>query len=209
MESQQSLFARLVRLHPDVALFEYLLDGERYTIGRLPGVFDIVVSRRTVSRIHARLERTGSHYTLVNVGRNQTFINQLPIDGVHVLNDRDAIGLASPEPLLRYVDSDPTLITAGHLHFDETTMRFRWDEQVVELTPAQLRLMHFLYQQRGQVCSREACAQAIWGNELLPGMESDNLDKVIFGVRVRFREIGAEVNPIQVRRGLGFTLSVE
>ncbi len=206
MAFEQLSLARLVRLHQDVALPEYQLDGASYTIGRLPGVCDIVVNRRIVSRIHARLERTGSHYVLIDVGRNQTYVNQFPVQGAQVLADRDTIGLASPEPILRYVDSDPTVITAGRLHYDEAQMRFRWDEQTIEVTPTQFRLLSHLYQHCGDVCSRESCARAIWGDEYLPGMEVDNLDKVVLGLRARFRQVDAEANPIQVQRGIGFAL---
>lgn len=43
-------------------------------------------------------------------------------------------------------------------------------------------------------------------DEYLPGMDVDNLDKVISGLRARFRQVDAEANPIQVYGGIGFAL---
>lgn len=130
-------FARLIRLHEDVDQSEYRLERDRYTIGRLVGVCEVLVNRRTVSRIHARLERSGSHYVLHDLSRNQTFVNYTAISNSHTLTDRDLIGLASPEPLLRFVDNDPTVLIANKLRLDENSMRFTWDHQPLDLTPSQ------------------------------------------------------------------------
>lgn len=205
----QLLQTRLVRLHEDVDQPEYLLTADRYTIGRLVGVCEILVHRRTISRIHARLERNGSHFVLHDLSRNQTYVNHTPIEGVHILHDRDLIGLASPEPLLRFVDSDPTILTGGKLRLDESSMRFTWNQQPLDLTPSQWRLLNHLYQHRGEVCTREQCALAVWGVEFLPGMDADNLDKVLSGLRARLREVDAQADPITVRRGLGYTLEAD
>lgn len=206
--TSEALFAqaRLIRLHEDVVQPEYLLTADHYTIGRLVGVCEILVQRRTVSRIHARLERNGSHFVLHDLSRNQTYVNHAPIEGAHILHDRDLIGLASPEPLLRFVDSDPTLLTGGKLRLDESSMRFTWNQQPLDLTPSQWRLLHYLYQHRGEVCTREQCAQVVWGAEFLPGMDADNLDKVLSGLRARLREVDPLADPIAVRRGIGYTL---
>jgi DNA-binding response OmpR family regulator len=208
MNEAQFVQARLIRLHEDVAQPEYLLTADRYTIGRLTGVCEILVHRRTVSRIHARLERNGSHFVLHDLSRNQTYVNHAPVNGAHTLHERDLIGLASPEPLLRFVDSDPTLLTGGKLRLDESSMHFTWNQQPLDLTPSQWRLLNYLYQHRGEVCRREQCAQAIWGTEFLPGMDADNLDKVLSGLRARLREVDPLADPIAVRRGLGYTLTV-
>jgi len=200
---------KLVCLHEDVEMAEYLLTADRYTIGRLVGVCEILVHRRTVSRVHARLERTGSHFVLHDLSRNQTYVNHTPIEGAHILHDRDLIGLASPEPLLRFVDSDPTILTSGKLRLDESSMRFTWNQQPLDLTPSQWRLLNNLYQHRGEVCTREQCALAIWGAEFLPGMDADNLDKVLSGLRARLREVDSLADPITVRRGLGYTLAAD
>lgn len=205
----QLIQARLVRLHEDVDQPEYLLTADRYTIGRLVGVCEILVHRRTISRIHARLERTGSHFVLHDLSRNQTYVNHAPIDGAQPLHDRDLIGLASREPLLRFVDSDPTLLTGGKLRLDESSMRFTWKQQPLDLTPSQWRLLNYLHQHRGEVCTREQCAQAIWGADFLPGMDADNLDKVLSGLRARLREVDSLADPITVRRGLGYTLAAD
>ena len=51
-------------------------------------------------------------------------------------------------------------------------MRFSLDQQPIELTAAQFRLLTHLYQNAGNLCTRESCAAAIWGRDYDPGMDA-------------------------------------
>lgn len=201
------IFARLLAAHPDVEQSEYLLDTGLYSIGRLQGVCAIVINRTAVSRIHAQIEQRGSLFFLRDLSRNGTFVNGKRIEGEYTLSNEDKVGLANPEPLLIFVDSDPTVVQMDALRYDEATMKFYLHEQPLDLTLSLFRLLRYLYQRRGEVCAREECARATWQEDYLPEYEADNLDKAVFALRQRLRKIDPGVDYIQSRRGIGFLLA--
>jgi len=207
-EDAEIAYARLVGLYDDVDPAELILSGAEHSIGRAVGC-DIVVRRSTVSRIHARVVRDGPRYLLVDAGSaNGTFVNGQPLGGPHLLSNRDTIGLGAAGDVLRFLDPDPTVVPSSRLRFDERTQTFLLGAQPLSLPPSQHRLLLHLYRHLGQLCSREACAEAIWGRDYDPGLDADALDKAISGVRAALRRAdpsGAEL--IQTRRGLGFMLA--
>lgn len=202
-------FGQVIALHEDVQPADYVLNGSVCTIGRAPECHIVIVRRQVVSRTHARIERVGSRYVLHDAGSvNGTFVNEQPITGPHMLKDRDLIGFGAAAPLLRFLDPDPTARVSGRLRYDEAAMVFRLDEQKIELTPTQLRLMLYLYRHAGTVCPRESCAQAIWGRDYDPGMDADALDRTINTLRARLRDVDPTADLIQTRRGIGYLLAL-
>ena len=198
--------ARLIALHQNVQPLEYLLESDECTIGRSPDC-DIVVVRSTVSRLHARIERRGSHYVLHNLSRNQTFVNETPLNASHILRDRDAIGLALPEPLLFFQDNDPTAEPCrSRLQYDEKKMAFLLRDQWLRLAPLEFRLLWYLYQNLGRVCTYENCAQAAWGDDYTPDLLIDNLGKIVYRLRQELDKADPGCDLIETRRGLGYLL---
>src|SRR4051812_13254863 len=160
---------RLLATAADVQPAEFALEGDTCALGR-SALCEIVVPRETVSRLHARVVRDGPRFLLHDAGSaNGTFVNGERLTGAHLLADRDRIGLGSPIPLLAYADPDPTVVADSRLRYDERAMRFLLDDQPVELTPNELRLLRFLHQHAGVLCTREQCAAAIWGPDYAPG----------------------------------------
>jgi DNA-binding response OmpR family regulator len=206
VERVTATFGRLVALHSDVQTSEYGLDATICQIGRLADVCNLVVNRGTVSRIHAQIERRGSHFVLTNLSRNGTFVNGVRIEDETILANGDKIGLAGPEPLLLFADSDPTLAPAQPLRYDESLMLFFLQNQPLDLTPSQFRLLHHLYLCRGQICTRESCARAVWQEGYLPELETENLDKLLYSLRSRLRRIDPDAELIKIRRGAGYLL---
>ncbi|MCB0104972.1 MAG: FHA domain-containing protein, partial [Caldilineaceae bacterium] len=198
--------AHLLALHADVQPAQSVLEADVYTLGRSP-LCQIVVQRATVSRLHAKIEREGLRYLLVDAGSaNGTFVNSQRLHAPHLLSDRDLIGLGAATALLHFVDPDPTVIPALRLHYDERKMLFSLDNQPLDLTPAQFRLLHHLYQFAGEVCTRESCAEAIWGRDYDPGMDADALDRAFSSLRSQLRRVEPEADLIETRRGLGYVL---
>jgi DNA-binding response OmpR family regulator len=168
----------------------------------------VLVKRPVVSRLHAKIERDGPRYVLHDAGSaNGTYVNTRRIYEPHLLNDRDMIGFGGPTALLRFRDPDPTLIPAFRLTFDQPTMTFYLNKKPVELTSAQFRLLHYLYQHAGELCTRESCAQAIWGRDYDPGLDADALDRAMSNLRGQFRQLDPESELIETRRGLGYVLN--
>lgn len=198
--------ARLIALHDDVQPAESILEADVYTLGRSP-LCQIVVQRSIVSRLHAKIEREGPRYQLVDAGSaNGTFLNGKRLTAPHLLSDRDLIGLGAATAVLRFVDPDPTVIPVTRLRYDERAMQFTLGNTPVDLTPAQFRLLHHLYQFAGEVCTRESCAAALWGHDYDPGLDADALDRAFSSLRGQLRRIDPDADLIETRRGLGYVL---
>jgi DNA-binding response OmpR family regulator len=201
--------ARLVALSEysgEIQPDNHLLEADICTIGRSP-ICQIVVSRTLVSRLHARIERAGPRYLLQDAGSaNGTFVNGRRISEPYLLTDQDAIGLGAIAGLLRFLDADPTFVPAGRLHYDERAILFYFGRQPLELPPTQFRLLHHLYQHQGDVCTRESCAQAIWGRDYDPGLDADALDRIVTNLRSQLRQLDPTTDFIKTRRSVGYEL---
>lgn len=204
--------ARLLALDPElVATRSYALTGDVCSLGRAPGC-NLVVPHPLVSRLHARIERNGMHFLLVDAGSiNGTFINRRCLSAPHLLRHDDEIGLGSARPILRFDDPEATEVAARRLRYDDRQMRFLLGDRVVDLTPMQVRLLRFLYEHAGKVCSRDSCARAIRGDSYRPGDEAAPLDQQLAEVRRRLRAADPQAagDLIVNRRGLGYVLNLE
>ena len=202
-----TLFARILALDPEIQPQEQLLEADICTIGRVP-TCQITVPRNIVSRLHARIERDGLRYVLHDAGSaNGTFVNRVRINHPHLLKDHDSIGLGAAAPALRFVDPDPTFVPAGRLRYDEQAIRFFLDQQPLDLTAAQFRLLSHLYQNAGNLCTRERCAMAIWGRDYDPGMDAAALDRAVANLRRLLRQLDPTSDVLETRRGLGYVLN--
>lgn len=199
----------LLAMHEDVTPSEYYLDDVVCTIGRAPGC-RILIQGAQISRLHARIEPVeGARYVLSDAGSvNGTYVNGRRVTGSHILRHDDIIGLGAPTPLLRFLDADATVYSSGTLTYDERTMVFRLQTTPLDLTMTQFRLLSHLYRNVGSVCSRESCAQALWGRDYEPGLDAGALDQAFNSLRRVLRDADPEHGGdlIQTRRGLGYEL---
>lgn len=207
--------AKLLAINVDIVQPpEYFLKVEACTLGRAIDC-QIVVKRKIVSRYHARIERQGEGYILFDLqSANGTYVNEKRISDPHLLKNDDIIGLGGPEALLRFSDPDPTeQVSRSLLRHDKHHMIFYLGPEPLELTPSLFRLLLHLYDNAGQVCLRESCAEAIWGPDYDPGLAADAFDKVISKLRGKLQDglirIGhtATTPPfIKTYRGQGYKL---
>lgn len=206
----------LIGLMPGVHPREYAVTGESCALGRGAGC-DLMVEGGLISRLHATISRQGPRYQLADAGsRNGTFVNGSWISGPHLLDNDDLIGLGSPDAQIRFVDPDPTDIAAvieehlaqpsERLRYDAQAMNFALDGKILELTLMQTRLLLHLYHNAGAVCSRESCAEAIWGRDYDPGMDAGALDQALNSLRRALARVTPGSSLIQTRRGLGYVL---
>ena len=79
------------------------LEGHSMTVGRHGGNDLALEWDQKVSRVHARLERLGGHWTVVDDGlsRNGTFLNGTRVVGCRRLNDRDVLRFGRTDVLFR------------------------------------------------------------------------------------------------------------
>lgn len=206
-------YAVLFKVHPAVQPAEFTLDGEVCTIGRWPGCDIVLAGQRIVSRMHATIERAGPRYLLRDANSaNGTFVNERQISEPHLLQDEDVIGLGAPQAMLRFSDPDPTDIRASRLAYNSHKLKFTLNQQELNLTPIELKLLHFLYQHRGDVCTRERCFTVVWERKYEPRLTADAeaLDRLVHQIRHKIREIDfSAADIIKTHRGQGYELAVE
>ena len=183
------------------------LDSDICTLGR-SSVCDVVVDLETVSRIHAKIERDVVRYVLYDTNSaNGTFVNGRRLTEPHVLQDQDLIGLSGSEPMMVFEDADPTIqLATGRLRYDPKVMTFFLNFRKLELTPSEFKLLRFLYQYAGQVCTRERCAEAIWELDYEPDPDNDPLNRVVSNLRQKIKKIDADSDLIETHRGVGYIL---
>ncbi len=184
---------------------EHPLTDDVVTIGRAVES-DIVITSRRVSREHARLRREGWRVILEDLGStNGTFLNdervQQPVD----LRDEDRIRVGD----VTFVFRDPA-ITIRETPFPELEVDIgagvvRLDRRRVELSAKAFTLLAYLYEQRGQVCSKDEIALAVW-----PEYEADVYDYQVENLVHRLRQT-LEYDPSNPQllvtvRGLGYKL---
>src|SRR5688572_27487855 len=199
MDAEPGLSAtpRLIALQPDVQPAQFSLTEDGCTLGRA-STCDIVVPRSLVSRLHARIEWVDGRFQLRDLGSvNGTYLHGRLLHEPHLLAHHDLIGLGDATALLSFADPDATQMSGDRLRYDARQMRFYLAQQPVELTPHQFRLLLHLYQNRGQVCSREQCAEAIWGPDYTPGNDATPLDRLISTTRQALRQIDPTVQVIE------------
>jgi DNA-binding response OmpR family regulator len=197
----------LIALQPAVSPPESVVGDDGLTLGRGTACH-IVVPSPVVSRLHAQIERAGARFQLRDLGSvNGTYVNGNRVHATCLLNNYDLIGLGEASAQLTFVDPDATRANTARLCYDERLMRFTVGTVPVELTPNQFRLLRYLFQNRGQVCAREQCAEAVWGPSFAPGMDATTLDRLVSTLRATLRKAGVESNLVVTRPGLGYQLA--
>jgi DNA-binding response OmpR family regulator len=79
------------------------------------------------------------------------------------------------------------------------------NNESLELTPLEFRLLYYLYQHAGDVCLRQTCAEAVWQRPYDPGPDDEGLDKLVVKLRKKLADINPEAREMIVtRRGLGY-----
>lgn len=191
---------------------EWTLSKDVITIGRDPQN-DIPLPDRQVSRFHARIERHGQQYWIIDCeSKNGTFVNGHLLEKPHILRDGDEIQVAMRFKLY-FVDAEATAPLqfkgprAMGIRMDPGSKRVWVKDKELNppLSAAQYALLHLLYTRAGNVCDRESIIKAVW-----PGASSGVSEQAIDALVRRLRDRIAEADPdhqyIVTVRGHGFML---
>jgi pSer/pThr/pTyr-binding forkhead associated (FHA) protein len=141
---------------------EHLLSGEVATIGRAVES-DIVITSKRVSREHAHVQRQGRRMVLADLGStNGTFLNNERVLASVELRDGDCVSIGDVE--LTFHDPESTYLETPfpEMEVDASAGIVRVDRQVVALSPKEFALLSFLYERRGQLCSKDEIGIAVW-----------------------------------------------
>ncbi|GAB4418625.1 MAG: hypothetical protein Fur0044_14720 [Anaerolineae bacterium] len=199
----------LIALRDDIQPSVYPLETNVCIIGR-GETCQVIVPGKVISRIHATIERNGPHCYLHDANSaNGTYVNGRRIREKYLLKDQDKIGLGPGASLFRFEDPEATTQILLQLRYDTQLMQFTLNNESLELTPLEFRLLYYLYQHAGDVCLRETCAEAVWQRPYDPGPDDEGLDKLIVKLRKKLADINPEAREMIVtRRGLGYLLDL-
>ncbi|MBN1428368.1 MAG: FHA domain-containing protein [Anaerolineae bacterium] len=184
---------------------EHLLSNETTTIGRAAEC-DIVITSKRVSREHARIIRQGRSLLLEDLGStNSTFLNDEHVLAPVELVDGDQIAIG--EVVLTIHDPDATSRDAAlpDLRVDLEAGVVRINRRVVTLSPKEFALLAYLYQRRGQVCSKDEIGQAVWP-EYQSGIYDYQIENLVRRLRTRIEIDPANPQLLFTMRGLGYKL---
>jgi len=103
------------------------------------------------------------------------------------------------------LEAQGEIIDVGHLHLDAATHRVLIDEQTIELSPTEFRLLHFFLTHRERVHTRGQLLDAVWGSDAYVDERT---------VDVHIRRLRKLLTPqhcddyVQTVRGVGYRFSV-
>jgi hypothetical protein len=184
---------------------EHLLSGEAMTIGRAVEN-DIVVTSRRVSREHARVQRQGRRVVLTDLGStNGTFLNDDRLLAPVELRDGDCVSIGDVE--LLFHDPESTFLDTPfpEVEVDAAAGLVRVDRRVVELSPKEFALLAYLYERRGQVCSKDEIGAAVWP-EYAEGVYDYQIENLVRRLRARIEPDPSAPQLLLTIRGLGYKL---
>ncbi|MBI3764504.1 MAG: FHA domain-containing protein [Chloroflexi bacterium] len=193
----------------------WTLAKEVFTLGR-GAECDVVVADRQVSREHARIRRADGAYWVEDLeSKNGTHVNGQRITAPQRLQDGDVIQIALAIKLI-FVGSEatvPLIVDAprprgGRLRMDSLARRVWVGEREIDppLSLQQYRLLEMLYENVGQVCSREAIVESVWPEVVEEGVSEQSIDALVRRLRDRLAEIDPEHQYVVTLRGHGFRM---
>jgi DNA-binding response OmpR family regulator len=184
---------------------EHPLTGETITIGRAVQN-EVVITSKRVSREHARVRRDGWRVMLEDLGStNGTFLNDERVLTPMALQDEDRIKIG--DVVLVFHDPDVTYRDTPfpELEVDVAAGIVRVDRHVVELSPKEFTLLAYLYEQRGQVCSKDDIGDAVWP-EYHEGVYDYQVENLVRRLRAKLELDPANPQLLLTVRGLGYKL---
>lgn len=184
---------------------EHLLVGEVATIGRAVES-DIVITSKRVSREHAHVQRQGRRMVLADLGStNGTFLNNERLLAPVELRDGDRVSIGDVE--LTFHDPESTYLETPfpELEVDASAGIVRVDRQAVALSPKEFALLSFLYERRGQVCSKDEIGIAVWP-EYNDGVYDYQIENLVRRLRSRIEPDPANPQMLLTARGMGYKL---
>ena len=178
---------------------------------------DVQINDRQVSRQHAEIARTLEGYTIRDLNsKNGTFLNGEPVaQEPRLMRNGDQIGIALCAKLT-FVEDEATapviLDLTKHPSVKMDLAAKRVWVAGVEIDPplslAQYTLLELLYENAGNVVSRDRVVLAVWPDEEAEGISEQAIDALARRLRERIAEIDAETKYVETVRGHGFRLNL-
>lgn len=114
--------------------------------------------------------------------------------------------LARIESVLRrtYKQQESSMLQFGSLKLDLSNGTILYQDQQEFLTKNEIKILHCLMKNKGQIVSREELMEYLWSSDLF--IDDNTLSVNITRLRKKIEAIGMQ-NPIETRRGLGYIMT--
>ncbi len=187
---------------------EHRLPPQTATIGRSVEC-DVVIASKSVSREHTRLHREGRRWLVDDLGStNGTYLNGERVINCMTLLDGDSLKVGD----VTFVFHDPDTTTRENpvpdLEVDTAAGVIRVNRKAVALSPKEYLLLAFLYERRGQVCSKDDIGHGVWPEYQAGGIFDYQIENLVRRLRTRIEVDPANPQLLFTVRGLGYKLMV-
>lgn len=184
---------------------EHRLNDQVMTVGRAVEN-DVVITSRRVSREHAHLRREGWRVILEDLGStNGTWLNGERILNPVELRDDDRIRIGD----VTFVFHDPAITIREtpfpELEVDVTAGLVRLDRRRVDLSAKEFALLAYLYEHRGQVCSKDDIGLAVWP-EYDGEVYDYQVENLVHRLRQELEYDASDPQLLVTVRGMGYKL---
>jgi pSer/pThr/pTyr-binding forkhead associated (FHA) protein len=185
---------------------EHRFSAQTVTVGRAVEC-DVVIASKDVSREHARIHLDGRRWFVEDLGStNGTFLNGERVIGSMNMRDGDSLKVGD----VTFVFHDPDTTTRENpvpdLEVDTAAGVVRVNRKAVSLSPKEYLLVSFLYQRRGQVCSKDEIGHAVWPEYEAGGIFDYQIENLVRRLRTRIEFDPANPQLLFTVRGLGYKL---
>lgn len=105
----------------------------------------------------------------------------------------------------QFTEAVPTSLKLGPITLDEASHKVTFNDEVVDLSPTEFRLLHVLLESKGRVLSKSYLLDEVWGINF--ETETTVVDTYISYLRKKLHRDGFE--GIRTVRGVGFQLQLD
>ncbi len=185
---------------------EHRLPARAATIGRAVEC-DIVIASKSISRENTRIRQEGRQWFVEDLGStNGTYLNGERVIGPMKLRDGDSLKVGDVMFLFHDPDTTTRENPVPALEVDTAAGVVRVDRKAVGLSPKEYLLLSFLYDRRGQVCSKDEIGRAVWPEYTSGGIFDYQIENLVRRLRTRIEFDPANPQLLFTVRGLGYKL---
>lgn len=188
---------------------EHHLESSITTIGRAVEN-DIVITNKRVSRVHAQIRRDGRHLFLEDQGSsNGTFLNDERLLKSTELRDNDRITIGDVNFIFHDPDTTSVDNPFPNLEVHTAAGIVHVDRKVVSLSPKEYALLIYLYENNGQVCSKDDIGRAVWPEYESGGIFDYQIENLVRRLRTRIEYEPNSPQLLVTVRGRGYKLTTK
>jgi pSer/pThr/pTyr-binding forkhead associated (FHA) protein len=185
---------------------EHPLKAQTMTLGRAVEC-DVVIVSKSISREHARLRRDGRRWFVDDLGStNGTFRNNERVVSSLDLRDGDSLKVGDVTFIFHDPDTTSRENPVPDLEVDAAAGVVRVNRKPVSLSPKEYALLAYLYERRGQVCSKDDIGRAVWPEYEAGGIFDYQIENLVRRLRTRIEVDPANPQVLFTVRGLGYKL---